>query len=112
MQRHHDHRRPHAQMLGLGGDVGGELQGPRQIAVSREMMLCQPHNIRQASTEHSSSPSMSCLLCGELPESYFGRLCVQGVPLDKHLLVPEFGLDPHLLKFDRSTYDIFRTKRC
>jgi hypothetical protein len=55
---------------------------------------------------------MSCLLCGELPESYFGRLRVQGVPLDKHLLVPEFGQDPHLLKFDRSTYDIFRTKRC
>jgi hypothetical protein len=48
---------------------------------------------------------------GELPASYFGRLRAQGVPIEKHLLVPEFSQDPYSLKFDRPTYDVFRAKR-
>jgi hypothetical protein len=48
---------------------------------------------------------------GELPDSYFGRLKKQGVPIDKHLLVPRYASDPQLLKFDPDSFREFRMAR-
>lgn len=48
---------------------------------------------------------------GELPASYFSRMKAAGVPIDKHLLLDEFGNDPSLLKFDVATYRDFRNRR-
>ena len=47
----------------------------------------------------------------ELPASYFSRLKLQGVPIERHLLVDEFANDPGCLVFDRPTFDRFRTVR-
>ena len=47
----------------------------------------------------------------ELPESYFSRLKKGGVPIEKHLLVAEYGRDPSLLKFDNSRFESFRENR-
>ena len=47
----------------------------------------------------------------ELPESYFTRLKVAGIPIEKHLLVPQYSASPELLKFDNRTYDEFRRLR-
>jgi hypothetical protein len=44
---------------------------------------------------------------GELPDSYFARLKTQGVPIEKHLLVPRYAADPQLLKFDSETFRAF-----
>ncbi len=47
----------------------------------------------------------------ELPASYFSRLMAQGVPIERHLLVPEFATDPSKLAFDKPTFDRFRSMR-
>jgi predicted nucleotidyltransferase len=47
----------------------------------------------------------------ELPGDYFARLKKAGVPIENHLLLPEFSAEPALLKFDASTYSDFRTRR-
>lgn len=47
----------------------------------------------------------------ELPASYFRRLRDQGVPIERHLLVPEFAEDPDKLVFDKGTFDVFRMRR-
>lgn len=47
----------------------------------------------------------------ELPDSYFSRLKLQGIPIEKHLLVSEYARRPSLLKFDNATYDSFREQR-
>lgn len=47
----------------------------------------------------------------ELPASYFMRLKVSGIPVERHLLVDEFASDPSRLVFDAETYDRFRTQR-
>src|SRR6266850_648538 len=43
VQRHHDDRRPDPQRGRLGRDVGGELDGAREVAVGRKVVLGQPH---------------------------------------------------------------------
>jgi len=47
----------------------------------------------------------------ELPGSYFSRLKMQGVPIERHLLVAQFASDPSTLVFDKATFDQFRTLR-
>jgi hypothetical protein len=47
----------------------------------------------------------------ELPASYFVRLQAHGVPVEKHLLVPEFGRNPDRLSFDSETFDRFCAAR-
>ncbi|MBI5305210.1 MAG: DUF262 domain-containing protein [Chloroflexi bacterium] len=47
----------------------------------------------------------------EFPDSYFARLKLQGIPIEKHLLVPEFSYNPSALTFDNFTYDTFRERR-
>lgn len=47
----------------------------------------------------------------ELPASYFGRLKAAGVPIEKHLLAPEFSSEPATLSFDADTYMRFRSSR-
>lgn len=47
----------------------------------------------------------------ELPDSYFTGLRRRGVPIELHLLADEFASDPSTLKFDKETYDRFRTSR-
>jgi hypothetical protein len=47
----------------------------------------------------------------ELPASYFSRLKLQGVPIERHLLVEEFAKNPNSLAFDRPTFDRFRIER-
>jgi hypothetical protein len=47
----------------------------------------------------------------EMPSDYFTRLKKAGVPIENHLLLPEFASDPSLLKFDVETYNDFRNRR-
>lgn len=47
----------------------------------------------------------------ELPAPYFARLKAEGVPIEKHLLVPEFATDTDRLKMDISDYRWFRDAR-
>jgi hypothetical protein len=47
----------------------------------------------------------------ELPSDYFARLKKAGVPIENHLLLPEFSAEPALLTFDTATYSDFRTRR-
>jgi len=47
----------------------------------------------------------------ELPSEYFGRLRAEGVPIEKHLLLPDFSVDPSRLVFDSKTYREFRDRR-
>jgi len=47
----------------------------------------------------------------EMPADYFARLKKAGVPIENHLLLPEFAADPALLKFDAETYRDFRNRR-
>ncbi len=47
----------------------------------------------------------------ELPAEYFGRLRSQGVPIQKHLLLEDFSLDPALLAFNVESYRQFRDRR-
>lgn len=47
----------------------------------------------------------------ELPDSYFSRLKVQGIPIEKHLLVKQYSDHPSLLSFDNFTFDSFRVSR-
>lgn len=47
----------------------------------------------------------------ELPASYFSRLKLQGVPIERHLLVEEFSRNPNMLAFDKSTFDRFCSER-
>lgn len=47
----------------------------------------------------------------EMPADYFARLKKSGVPIENHLLLPEFAADPALLKFDAETYKDFRKRR-
>jgi hypothetical protein len=47
----------------------------------------------------------------ELPADYFTRLKSAGVPVENHLLLPEFASDPSLLNFAADTYRDFRERR-
>ena len=47
----------------------------------------------------------------EMPADYFTRLKKAGVPIEHHLLLPEFSADPSLLKFDKDTYLDFQRRR-
>jgi len=47
----------------------------------------------------------------ELPASYFSRLKLPGVPIERHLLVEEFAKNPNSLAFDRPMFDRFRIER-
>jgi hypothetical protein len=47
----------------------------------------------------------------EMPGDYFTRLKKAGVPIENHLLLPEFASEPTLLKFDVDTYNDFRQRR-
>lgn len=47
----------------------------------------------------------------ELPIEYFGRLKSEGVPIEKHLLLPDVSADPNRLAFDIPTYRDFRDRR-
>ena len=47
----------------------------------------------------------------EMPSDYFTRLKKAGVPIENHVLLPEFASDPSLLKFDVETYNDFRNRR-
>lgn len=47
----------------------------------------------------------------ELPSTYFKRLKLEGVPVEKHLLVEEFITNPDNLKFDLPTYERFLAAR-
>jgi len=47
----------------------------------------------------------------EPPDSYFTRLKLNCVPVEKHLLVSEFAENPSLLRFDTVTFDAFRERR-
>lgn len=47
----------------------------------------------------------------ELPDSYFRRLKLAKIPIDKHLLLDEFSADTDRLVFDVDTYRQFRDKR-
>jgi predicted nucleotidyltransferase len=47
----------------------------------------------------------------ELPGDYFTRLKNAGVPIERHLLLPEFAANPAFLKFDVPTYRDFRDRR-
>ena len=40
----------------------------------------------------------------ELPASYFARLKVSGIPVERHLLVKDFASDPSRLLFDAETF--------
>ena len=42
VEGNHDDGRAHAEPRGLGRDERGELRGPREIAVGREVMLGEP----------------------------------------------------------------------
>lgn len=47
----------------------------------------------------------------ELPHEYFPRLHKEGVPIAKHLLLPEFAEEPSRLRMDWPTYRRFRDER-
>ncbi|MBE7497137.1 MAG: DUF262 domain-containing protein [Verrucomicrobiaceae bacterium] len=47
----------------------------------------------------------------ELPSTYFKRLKLEGVPIEKHLLAEEFITNPDRLQFDLPTYGRFLTAR-
>jgi Protein of unknown function DUF262 len=47
----------------------------------------------------------------EKPDSYFSRLKVAKVAIEKHLLLPEFAKDPALMKWDVEVYRAFRDSR-
>jgi hypothetical protein len=47
----------------------------------------------------------------ELPASYFTRLKNAGIPIERHLLVPQYAARPELLAFDKDVYDEFRRLR-
>lgn len=47
----------------------------------------------------------------QLPDAYFSGLRLQGVPIERHLLVDEFADDPSKLAFDKPTFDRFRSLR-
>jgi hypothetical protein len=53
----------------------------------------------------------NCRKRAELPDSYFSRLKAASVPIDKHLLVPEFAGSPENLLFDEPTFNRFRSER-
>jgi hypothetical protein len=53
----------------------------------------------------------NCRKRGELPNSYFSRLKAAGVPIEKHLLIPEFAESPETLVADEPTFKRFRTER-
>lgn len=53
----------------------------------------------------------NCRKRGEKPDSYFARLKCSGVPIGKHLLVPEFSASPGCLSFDEPTFTRFCTER-
>ncbi len=47
----------------------------------------------------------------ELPDSYFARLKLGSIPIEKHLLVSRYADDPSELKFERPVFDAFRQAR-
>lgn len=47
----------------------------------------------------------------ELPDEYFTRLKTAGVPVERHLLLPEYSEDPKNLAFNKKTYEDFRVRR-
>ena len=47
----------------------------------------------------------------EKPDSYFARLKAQGVPIEKHLLLPEHSKDPAKLRWSEADYRSFRDQR-
>lgn len=47
----------------------------------------------------------------ESPASYFTRLKSDGVPIEKHLLVPKYAQDPNLLQMDATSYAQFKAER-
>jgi hypothetical protein len=77
----------------------------------RNRLLCGSREINDIGNLRFVGATDNIRKRAELPESYFSRLKKSGVPIEKHLLVPEYGRDPSLLKFDNVTFDSFREKR-
>jgi hypothetical protein len=91
-----------------------ELQTPHTISdfgrhqPERTISPAYPTAIRVGGRPDDSA---NCRKRGELPASYFSRLKTAVVPIEKHLLLPEFSDAPAKLLFDEPTFTKFRTER-